>query len=256
MAVLYLDHHVEGGGRLPLQDALLRAPSLRLLVTQCDRLDSADKVRERGVHHQVLETIAVRRPDQLYATLSDRASRGCFQLCAYLVNDYDLGHVVLHRLDHHSVLQARGRDLHPARATDRRVGYVTVAGYLIGSVDDDDALTQFLRHNPADLAQHRRLTHTRAPKDKDALTALHKVADNVDRAHHGATHATGDPYDLHLAVSDRADTVEGSFYPCSIVVAERAYAGDDVLDVLGRHLRLTKRNFPVGESCLRQPTEV
>ena len=71
------------------------------------RLDAADQVRQRRVQHQVFERVAVRGGDELHAALGDRARRGRLELGADLVDDDDLGHVVLDRLDHHRVLQRR-----------------------------------------------------------------------------------------------------------------------------------------------------
>ena len=46
--------------------------------------------------------------------------------------DHDhLGHVVLHRLDHHLVLQGRPGHLHAARPADGGMGDVAIAGDLM-----------------------------------------------------------------------------------------------------------------------------
>ena len=109
VAGLDLDDHVEGGRRLALEHALLGPPAARLLVAQRHRLDAADEVGERRVQHEVVEVVAVGRADELHAALGDGAGGGRLQLRADLVDDDDLGHVVLHRLDHHVVLQRRAR---------------------------------------------------------------------------------------------------------------------------------------------------
>ena len=79
-----------------------------------------------------------------------------------LVDDDDLGHVVLDRLDHHLVLERRRAHLHPAGLADGRVRDVAVAGDLVGGVDDDDALAQVVGQDAGGLAQHRRLADARA----------------------------------------------------------------------------------------------
>ncbi len=78
-----------------------------------DRLDAAEQVVEGGVDEQVVEVAAVRRAHQLHAALGDGARRHRLQRGADLVDDDHLGHVVLHRLDHHRVLLRRGAHLHP-----------------------------------------------------------------------------------------------------------------------------------------------
>ena len=84
------------------------------------------------------------------------------ELGADLVDDDDLGHVVLDRLDHHLVLERRRADLHPARLADGRVRDVAVAGDLVAGVDDDDALAHVVGQDAGGLAQHRRLADARA----------------------------------------------------------------------------------------------
>src|SRR5439155_537016 len=74
-----------------------------------------------------------------------------------LVDDDDLGHMVLDRLDHHLVLEGRGPDLHPAGLADRRVRDVAVAGDLVAGVDHDDPLAVLVGEDTRGLTQHRRL---------------------------------------------------------------------------------------------------
>ena len=162
LAVLDLDDHVERRRRLALEHALLRPPPARLLVAEGDALDAADQVGQRRVEHQVVEVVAVRRADQLHAALGDRPCRLRLELGADLVDDDDLRHVVLDRLDHHLVLDRRGANLHPARLADRRVGDVAVAGDLVRGVDDDDPLAEVVGEDARGLAQHRRLADARA----------------------------------------------------------------------------------------------
>ena len=94
------------------------------------------------------------RGDQLHAPLRDSACGGGLLLRAHLVDDDRLGHVVLHGLDHHAVLLGRCRHLHAPGAANGRMGHVTVAGNLIGCVDDDYPFLRFLGEHPGHLAQH------------------------------------------------------------------------------------------------------
>ena len=107
LPVLDLDQHVERGRRLALEHRFLRAAPAGLLIAQGDALDAAHQIGQRRVHHQVVQRVAVGRADELHAALGDGARRRRLQLGADLVDDDDLGHVVLHGLDHHRVLHGR-----------------------------------------------------------------------------------------------------------------------------------------------------
>ena len=182
LAVLDLDDHVERRRRLALQHALLGPPAAGLLVAEGHALDPADEVGQGRVEHQVVEVVAVGRADELDAALGDRPRGLRLQLRPDLVDDDDLGHVVLDRLDHHLVLERRRADLHPARLADGRVRDVAVAGDLVRGVDDDDALAHVVGQHAGGLAQHRRLADARAAHDQDRLPGLDEVVDDLDRA--------------------------------------------------------------------------
>ena len=180
----------------------------------------------------------MRGADELHAALGDRARRGRLELGADLVDDDDLGHVVLDRLDHHRVLLVGRAHLHAPRAADARVRDVAVAGDLVGRVDDDDALVELVGQHARGLAQHRRLADARPAHDQDALARLDQVLDDLDRAEHGAADAAGQADDLAAAIADGADAVQRALDAGAVVVAERADVVDDVLDVLLGHLAL------------------
>ena len=226
-----LDHHVEGRRRLALQDRLLRAAPARLLVAEGDRLDAADQVGEGRVQHQVFERVAVGRADQLHAALGDGAGGGGLQLGADLVDDDHLGHVVLHRLDHHRVLLGRGAAPASAARADARVRDVAVAGDLVAGVDHDHPLAEVVGQHAGHLAQHRRLADAGAAQQQDALPALDDVADDVDRAEDGPADAAGQADHLAGPIADGGDAVQGALDAGAVVVAEGADALDDVGDV-------------------------
>ena len=73
----------------------------------------------------------MRRGDELDAALGDGAGRLRLELAPDLVDDDHLRHVVLHRLDHHLVLQRGGGHLHAAGAPDAVVRDVAVARDLV-----------------------------------------------------------------------------------------------------------------------------
>ena len=100
--------------------------------------------------------------DELNPTLGDGAGGRCFQLGAHLVDDDNLGHVVLHGFDHHRVLVGRGNYLHPAGTPDGAVGHVTVTGYFVGGVYDDHPFLGVFRQHTGHLSQHGGLAHAGA----------------------------------------------------------------------------------------------
>ena len=144
-------------------------------------------------------------PTELDAALGDRSRRGSLELSPDLVDDDDLGHVVLDGLDHHGVLLGRSADLHPPRLADAGMRDVAVAGDLVRRVDDHDPLAEVVGEDAGDLAKHRRLTDARPAEDEDRLPRLGDVADDVDRPEHRATDAARQPDDLAGAVADGAD---------------------------------------------------
>ena len=73
---------------------------------------------------------------QLDAPLCDSPGGGGLFLGAHLVDDDDLGHVVLNGLDHHRVLAGRGGHLHAPGSADCGMRHVPIAGNLIGGVND------------------------------------------------------------------------------------------------------------------------
>ena len=256
LAVLDLHDDVEGRRRLTLQDALLRSPPARLVVPEGHALDPADQVRERRVEHQVVEVVAVRGPDELDPALGDRAGGLGLQLGPDLVDDDDLGHVVLDRLDHHLVLEGGRADLHAPCLTDGRVRDVAIAGNLVRRVDHHDALAQVVGEDPGGFPEHRRLADPGATHDEDRLPGLHEVVDDVDRAVDGPPDAAREADDLPGPVPDRADPVERPLDAGPVVVAERADLVDHVGDVRLVDLAVEQGHLAVREAGLRPAAEV
>ncbi len=144
------------------------------------------------------------RADQLDAALGDRPGGLGLELGPDLVDDDDLGHVVLDRLDHHLVLERRRPDLHPAGLADGRVRDVAVAGDLVRRVDDDDALAEVVGQDARGLAEHRGLADARPAHDQDRLPGLDEVPDDLDRPVDRPADPAGQADDLAVAVADRA----------------------------------------------------
>ena len=196
------------GGALRSRTLFCGPPPAGLLVAEGHALDPADEVGQGRVEHQVVEVVAVGRADQLDAALGDRPGGLGLELRPDLVDDDDLGHVVLDRLDHHLVLERRRPDLHPAGLADRRVRDVAVAGDLVRRVDDDDPLAEVVGEDAGGLAEHRRLADARPAHDQDRLPGLDEVVDDLDRPVDRPPDPAGQPDDLAVPVADRADPVE------------------------------------------------
>ena len=173
-----------------------------------------------------------------------------------LVDDDDLGHVVLDRLDHHLVLERRRADLHPAGLADGRVRDVAVAGDLVAGVDDDDALAHVVGQDAGGLAQHRRLADARPAHDQDRLPGLDEVVDDLDRAVDRPADPAGQPDDLAVAVADGADAVERPLDAGPVVVAERADVLDDEGDVGLDDLAVEEAHLRIREARLGPAAEV
>ena len=178
----------------------------------------------------------MRRPDERDAALRDRAARARLGLGADLVDDDDLRHVVLDRLDHHVVLARRVRHLHAPRAADRRVRHVAVAADLVRRVDDHDAPPELLGQHARDLADRRRLADAGAAQKEHRRAGGEDVAHHLDVARHGAPDAARQADDGAAAVAQRADAVERAGDAGAVVAAEGADGGRGGLELGARHL--------------------
>ena len=253
---LDLDEDLERRWRLALEDALLRAAAAGLLVAERHRLDAADEVAERWVEHEVFERVPVRRRDELHPTFGDGARGRGLLLGADLVDDDDLGHMVLDRLDHDRVLERRSLDLHPARAADAGVRDVAVAGDLIRGVHDDHALGEVVGEDTRHLAEERRLPDAGPAEEQDAPPCLDDVADDLHRPVHRAADTDRETDDLPCPVAERADAMERPLDAGAVVAAELADVADDGGDVLGGDLAVAQDLLAAGEPRLGEPAEV
>ena len=135
----------------------------RLFVGERDRLDSADQIGERRVHHQVFECVAVGRADQLNATFGNGPGGHGFEFGADFVDDDHLRHVIFDGFDHDGVLRGGSRNLHSAGASDGRVRNVSVAGNFVAGIDNDDALAEFVGEHAGAFPKQGRFAHAGRP---------------------------------------------------------------------------------------------
>ena len=253
-----LDDYLESGRRFALQNGLLRAALLGLLIGKRDGLDAADEVRQGRVHQQIFQRIAVGRADKLHAALGDGAGGKRLLLDADLVNDDHFGHVVLDRLDHDGVLVIGFDDLHPAGAADGRVRDVAVAGDLVGGVHNDDALFELVGQHPRHFAQLGGLAASGLAQHQDGLAGLDHVPDNINGPVNGPPDAASQADDAALTIADGRDAVQSTLDAGPIVLAERADARGHEVNVLGgdRRVFAQPHGTAVGEARLSRAPEV
>ena len=194
--------------------------------------------------------------DELHAALGDRARGRGLLLGADLVDDDDLGHVVLDRFDHDRVLERRCRDLHAPRASDAGVRDVAVARDLVRRIDDHHALREVVREYSRDLAEHRRLAYAGSTEKQDASPRLDDVADDLDGAVDGAADAERQTDDLPRAIPQRADAMQSALDARAVVAAELPDVRDDIREILGGHFALRQHLFTAHEARFRETTEI
>ena len=243
MPFLHLDQHIECRGRSPFQNGLLRAAPACLLVGQGNALYPANQVRERRIQQQVLQCIAVRRTDKLYATFVDRARCLGFTFAADFVDDDHFRIVILHCLDHRFVLMCRSWNLHSASPTHGRVGNVSIPADLIARIHNDHAL--LLGQDASDFTQHSRLANARPSKDQDAVTLGDDVLDDGDCSIYSATDAAGQTNHLFSAVADARNSMQRSRDAGPVVVVERTDARHHLCDFLVRYFGFAQNAFAV-----------
>ena len=122
----------------------------------------ARTIAESWVQYQVVQGIAMSSSNELNTPFGNGAGCRCLLLGAYLVNDYDFGHMVFHCLNHYCVLLTGSDHLHPSGVTDGPVGHVTVARDFVGGIDDYDPLFAFIGQHPGHLTQHGSFADTRS----------------------------------------------------------------------------------------------
>ena len=91
------------------------------------------------------------RGHEHHAPLGNRAGRQGLELGADFIDHDDLGHVVLHRLDHHLVLELGSGHLHAPGPTNGGVGDVAIAGNFIAGVNHHHPLAQVIGQHPGNL---------------------------------------------------------------------------------------------------------
>ena len=256
VARLNFHYHIKSGRRLAFQHRLLRAAKTRLLVAQRHRLYPANQVGQRGVHNQIVQRVPVGRSHQLHPPLGNSSGGGGLLRRPHLVNDDDLRHMILHRLNHHPVLLGGRRHLHPPGVADGGMGNVPVPGNFVGSVHDDNPLARLVGQHPRHLPQHRRLAHPGAPQQQDIFAAVREILNHLDGAENGAPHPAGDAHHAAAAVADGRNAMQRPFHTRPVVAAEMADAVHNVLQIGAAHRRIIQHHIAVGKARLRRPAQI
>jgi hypothetical protein len=192
----------------------------------------------------------VSSPDERHATLGDRPRRGRLGLRPDLVDDDDLRHVVLHRFNHHRVLQGGIRYLHASSHADSRMRHVPVTRDFVGGIDDDHALP-LLREYASTLTQHRRLADSGPAQQTDRLPAAQHIEENVDRSVDRATDPARQADDLPGTIANRTNPMQRLFDAGSIVGSEPGDTRACMLNIFRTHRRLAQIDDILFEARLR-----
>ncbi len=169
----------------------------------------------------------MRRADKLDTALGNGSRRLCLKFSSDLVDDDHFGVVVFHRLDHDFMLQRWLGDLHPPRATNRRVRHVAIAADFVARIDNHDTLgfRQYTRR----LTQHRRFTNAGCAENQDALPSFDDVAQDVYCSVDSPPDAAGEAHNLAATVADSRDAVQCSFKASAVIGVEYADFRDHML---------------------------
>ncbi len=226
------------------------------VITEGDNLDAAHQVREGGVEDEVLQCIAVRSADQLNTSFGDRPGSRSLHLSADLVDHDHFWHVVLHRLNHDSVLLLGGGNLHAPSATDGGVRDIAIAGDLIRGIDDDHTFMQVVSENPSDLAKHGSFANAWPAKQQDALPLFNNVSNEVHGAIHCPANPTGEANYRARTVTNSRDAIERALDTSAVIPSKSTNPVDDTLNVIMCDLSVTQLYVAPREPHLRRSTEV
>jgi hypothetical protein len=243
VAGLDLDQHVEGRRGASFEDRLLRAAPARLFIRQGHRFDATDQVAQRRVEQQVVQGLTVRRADQLYAALGDRAGGGSLGFAPDLIDDDHFRVMVLHGLDHHLVLEHGLAHLHAPRLAHRRMRHVAVAADFIGCVHDHHTLG--FGDDARRFAQQGGLAHARPAEDEHRFARFDNVLNDIDGAIDGAANAQGQTDDGRTPVADGRDPVQRPLDAGAIICIELTRAFVDIIDLGARHFSFAQTDLMI-----------
>ena len=250
------DKRVEGRGRLPFENCLLRPAASSFFITQRHRMYSAKKVGQRGIHQKIVERVSMCGGNQLHTPLCNRARRLRFGFGADFVDNDHLGGVILHGFDHHGVLEVRARHLHAAARADARMRNVAIAGDLIGCVDDDHTLAQFRGEHPGAFPQQGRFSDSGTAQQQDTFARFNDVPQHIHGAVDRAPDTTGQTDHNIPAIAYAGDPMERSFDSGAIVLSERTHAMGCVFEILTGDGLVAEIKRAIRKMCLRLPSEI
>ena len=148
------------------------------------------------------------------------------------------------------------RNLHSPGAANGRVRNIAVACDLIAGIDHHDPLVKVVRENARDFAQHRRLADAGASEQQNAFARLDQIANDRDRAVHGAPDAAGETDDIAGSIADRGNAVQRALDTGAIVVAERADPVGDVNEILSRDIDIREQDLLVRVPGFGNPAQI
>ena len=154
------------------------------------------------------------------------------------------------------MLQGGCGHLHAPGVSYSGVGNIAVAGYLVGRIDNYDTFFQIVGQHAGGFAQDGCFAYARRTHQQHILTCFHQVLDYHGRAHHGSSHAAGQPDDFALPVPDSRYTVQCACEAGAVIAAEGSYQACDVLDIGIGYLVVANKYLAARKACFRQPAEV
>jgi hypothetical protein len=123
--------------------------------------------------------------------------------------------MVLNSFDHDLMLKRWRGNLHSAGISNCGVRNISITADLIGCVNDHHSF--LFCQNSGYFTQHGGLANSGASKEKQALTFIYKIFDDVDRAVYCAPNTAGQADDVSAPVADGRYAVQGAFQPGAVI---------------------------------------
>jgi hypothetical protein len=144
--------------------------------------------------------------------------------------------MIFNGLDHDRVLSVRRGYLHAACAADPRVGDISIAPNLVGSIDNDDPLAHIIGEDPGRFAKKSRLSHSGRSKKQQRLAFFNHVPDYIDRSEYGPSNPACQADDVASPVPDSGYAVKSTFDSGTVIFRKSADPRCNMGDVVPRDM--------------------
>jgi hypothetical protein len=136
------------------------------------------------------------------------------------------------------------------------MGYIAIACDFVGSVNYHNALVSVVGKNAGHFPEHGSLAHARLAQHKNAFARKRKVFDNPDCAIHGTPDPESEANGLAVAIANGRYAMECTLYTSPVILAKRAYAVYDILNIVLCHLLGSEKNVLVQKAGFRLTPKV